>query len=103
VPAAFSEICGNQMVMNDERYLVISADKEAVENYLTSYVGKYYLYSPNVDAVENLIMDDEAFLNLLKSYDKFVVLDSHYTFDALTEKLIHKHFEPGIYAVADYF
>ena len=103
VPHSFSKICGNQMVMNDERYLVISADKEAVENYLISYVGKYYLYSPNVDTVENLIMDDEAFLNLLKNYDKFVVLDAHYTFDALTEKLIHKHFEPGIYAVDDYF
>ena len=103
VPDSFSKICGNQMVMNDERYLVISADKEAVENYLISYVGKYYLYSPNVDAVENLIMDDEAFLNLLKNYDKFVVLDAHYTFDALTEKLIYKHFEPGIYAVDDYF
>ncbi|PTQ85986.1 hypothetical protein C8U37_10289 [Trichococcus patagoniensis] len=103
VPYAFSEIAGNQMTMNSERYLVISADKEAVENYLISYVGKYYLYSPNVDAVENFMMDDESFMNLMQKYDKIVVLDDHYTFDAMTDKLIHTKFKPGIYDVDEYF
>lgn len=103
VPYAFSEITANQMTMNSERYLVISADKEAVENYLISYVGKYYLYSPNVDVVENVMMDDEFFLNMMQKYDKIVVLDDHYTFNAMTQKLIHTHFEPGIYDVDEYF
>ena len=103
VPYAFSEIAENQMTMSSERYLVISTDKEAVENYLISSVGKYYLYSPNVDAVENVMMDDESFLNLMQKYDKIVVLDDHYTFNAMTQKLIHTHFEPGIYDVDAYF
>lgn len=103
VPYAFSEIAENQMTMSSERYLVISTDKEAVENYLISSVGKYYLYSPNVDAVENVMMDDDSFLNLMQKYDKIVVLDDHYTFNAMTQKLIHTHFEPGIYDVDVYF
>jgi hypothetical protein len=103
VPYAFSEITANQMTMNSERYLVISTDKEAVENYLISYVGKYYLYSPNVDAVENFMMDDESFMTLMQKYDKIVVLDDHYTFNVMTNKLIHTHFEPGIYDVDEYF
>ena len=103
VPYAFSEIAENQMTMSSERYLVISTDKEAVENYLISSVGKYYLYSPNVDAVENVMMDDDSFLNLMQKYDKIVVLDDHYTFNAMTQKLIHTHFEPGIYDVDAYF
>ena len=103
VPYAFSESAENQMTMSSERYLVISTDKEAVENYLISSVGKYYLYSPNVDAVENVMMDDDSFLNLMQKYDKIVVLDDHYTFNAMTQKLIHTHFEPGIYDVDVYF
>ena len=103
VPYAFSEITANQMTMNSERYLVISTDKEAVENYLISYVGKYYLYSPNVDAVENFMMDDESFMTLMQKYDKIVVLDDHYTFNVMTNKLLHTHFEPGIYDVDEYF
>lgn len=103
VPYAFSKIAENQMTMSSERYLVISTDKEAVENYLISSVGKYYLYSPNVDAVENVMMDDDSFLNLMQKYDKIVVLDDHYTFNAMTQKLIHTHFEPGIYDVDVYF
>ena len=103
VPYAFSESAENQMTMSSERYLVISTDKEAVENYLISSVGKYYLYSPNVDAVENVMMDDDSFLNLMQKYDKIVVLDDHYTFNAMTQKLIHTHFEPGIYDVDAYF
>jgi len=103
VPYAFSEIAAESMTMNSEHYLVVSADKEAVENYLISYVGKYYLYSPNVDAVENFVMDDEAFRTLIQKYDKIVVLDENYTFDAMTDKLIHTKFKPGIYDVDEYF
>ncbi|MDB6354180.1 lantibiotic ABC transporter permease [Trichococcus sp. K1Tr] len=103
VPYAFSEIVENQMTMSSERYLVISADKEAIEDGLISYVGKYYLYSPNVEAVENFMMDDDSFLNLIQKYDKIVVLDDHNTFNAMTNKLIDTQFEPGIYAVDEYF
>lgn len=100
VPAEFMKVADNEMILSQDRYLVVSPNKDQVDSYLVGYVGKYYLYSPNVDAKENFVMEDEEFVQLLEGYDMLVILDKHFTFDAMTEKLFHQVYEPGVYDVA---
>lgn len=87
IPSLVRNIVGNNMQLNHKRYLLVTADKENVDNYYAKYVGRYYLYSSEVDAQENFIMSDEDFLQLISEYDYIVVLDDHFTFKALTKKL----------------
>lgn len=101
VPAQFMSVAEEEMSLNQNRYLVVSTDKEAVDSYLVGYVGKYYLYSPNVDGREDFLMDDRSFLDLLNNYDKVVVLEDHFTFNAMAEKLFGKVYEPGIYDISE--
>lgn len=101
VPASFSKVTDNQMELNDNRYLVVTARKADVESYLVGYVGKYYLYSPFVEGQEDFMMEDQTFNNLLKSYDYIVILDDHFTFNVMTKKIYHRTFEPGVYPVLD--
>lgn len=99
IPGQFQAIDSETMTLNQSRYLVVSADKEAVDSYLVQSVGKYALFSPNVDAREDFIMDDSAFKALLKQYDYIVLLDDHYTFNKMIGKLIGHPLKPGIYPV----
>lgn len=101
IPAAFKRAEADQLELNQERYLVVSSDKEAVDSYLIGYVGKYYLYSPIADGYENFIMDDDEFLELLSSYDKVVILEEHYTFNVMTKKLFNHTYPIGVYSVEE--
>jgi hypothetical protein len=103
LPYAFSKITENQMMMNSERYLIISSNNDSVENYLITSFGKYFLYSPNVETAGDFVMDESSFMNIIQKYDKIIVFDDHYTFNAMTNKLIETHFKPGIYDVDEYF
>lgn len=101
VPAKMAAVTNNEKSLNQERYLIVSTDKEAVDSYLVGYAGKYYLYSPYVDGREDFMMDDQPFIELLEKYDKVVILEDHFTFNAMTEKVFSTTFNPGIYEVAD--
>ncbi|MCA9765902.1 MAG: lantibiotic ABC transporter permease [Carnobacterium sp.] len=101
IPYKVKQVTGDNMILNEKRYLIISSDKESVDNYLVSFVGKYFLYSPNVDAIESLMMSDEAFIALLKNYDSIVLIDDHFTFQALTKKQLGVELKPGLYSTAD--
>ncbi|MFD1389023.1 hypothetical protein ACFQ4Z_19830 [Oceanobacillus oncorhynchi subsp. oncorhynchi] len=100
-PSVFSNITDNQMTLNQTHYLVVTPDKEAVDSYLVNFVGRYFLYSPNVEGKEDFIMDDQPFIDLLNNYEKIVILEDHYTFNAMTEKLFDKKLKPGIYDTED--
>ncbi|WP_125762226.1 hypothetical protein [Companilactobacillus hulinensis] len=97
-PSRVSKMTGNNMKLNHTRYLIVSTDAADVNSYLTAYVGKYYLFTPNVDAKEFFVMDDDQFVAMLKGYDKVVILKKHFTFNAMTEKIYHKKYGPGIYS-----
>ncbi len=99
VQVKIAEIAGDHFTMNQQRYLIVSTDKSAVDSYLVGYVGKYYLFSPNVDGRENFLMSATEFESLLAQYDFVVILEEHYTFNAMTEKLYSRTFKPGIYSV----
>ena len=101
LPAQFDQVVGNQMVLNDDRYLVVSDRKVDVDSYAVGFIGQYYLYTPNVVGREDFVMDDQPFLDVLKEYDYIVILDDHFTFNAMTEKLFNQTFEPGIYWTTD--
>ncbi len=101
IPAQVSAVTGDHFDLNEKKYLVVSTNKEAVDSYLVGYVGKYYLFSPNVDGRENFLLSDADFRTLLKQYDEVVVLEEHYTFNAMTMKLTGKTFAPGVYSVAE--
>ena len=101
IPAQVSAVTGDHFDLNEKKYLVVSTNKEAVDSYLVGYVGKYYLFSPNVDGRENFLLSDADFRTLLKQYDEVVVLEEHFTFNAMTMKLTGKTFAPGVYSVAE--
>ncbi|WP_085559740.1 hypothetical protein [Carnobacterium iners] len=61
IPYQVKQVTGDNMRLNEKRYLIVSSDKEDVDNYLVSFVGKYFFYSPTVDAREFFTMDDDHF------------------------------------------
>lgn len=95
--AEYAKVTPNNMVLNNEKYLVVSTNKTDVENYFVGFYGKYWLYSPNVDGQENFVMDEADFRALLERYDKIVILEDHFTFNEMTELISGKTYAPGIY------
>lgn len=63
--AEYAKVTPNNMVLNNEKYLVVSTNKTDVDNYFVGFYGKYWLYSPNVDGQENFVMDEADFRALL--------------------------------------
>ena len=129
------QFTGSQSNSSTDRILVVTADKENVDNYFVQYASRYYLWDVNVDARENFVSVDQEFLDLmasysdsatsyylsnenidtrdgsnltdddfialLKTYDEVLILDDHYTFNALTKKLFGRTYSPGLYKVSD--
>ena len=129
------QFTGSQSNSSTDRILVVTADKENVDNYFVQYASRYYLWDVNVDARENFVTADQEFLDLmasysdsatsyylgnenidtrdgsnltdddfialLKTYDEVLILDDHYTFNALTKKLFGRTYSPGLYKVSD--
>lgn len=96
-----TSVTGNQMTLNDDRYLIVTPNKEEVENYFVGFFGKYWLYSPNVDGREDFNMSLTEFRNLIASYDKILILEDHYTFNEMTKLMNGKTYQPGLYASKD--
>ena len=92
-----TSITGNHMTLNDDRYLIVTPNKEEVDNYFVGFFGKYWLYSPNVDGREDFNMSLAEFKDLIASYDKIMILEDHYTFNEMTELLNGQTYQPGIY------
>lgn len=97
--ARFLYLSRPRMDLNQDHYLVVTTDKENQLNYYTAFAGMYYLYSFNVTAQEDFKMDLDEFHKLIRSYDKVVILEEHWTFDAMMEQLSGRNYGPGIYEV----
>ena len=87
------------MELTDDQILVVSTNQADVENYLVGFVGKYWLYSSNVVGQENCILDPNDFITLLSEYDKVLILEDHFSFNAMTRLINNHQFEPGLYEV----
>ncbi len=64
-------------------------------------VTSYYLWNKNIDTRDDFNLTDDDFIALLKTYDEVLILDDHYTFNALTKKLFGRTYSPGLYKVSD--
>lgn len=73
LPAHVQEVVGdNWDALNENRYLVYATDTDRqISDYYVQYVMRYMLYAPEVDA----IFDAETFVNQLKEYDYFILLE----------------------------
>ena len=56
------QFTGSQSNSSTDRILVVTADKENVDNYFVQYASRYYLWDVNVDARENFVTADQEFL-----------------------------------------
>ncbi len=84
------------------RYLFYATDtNEQVSNYYLPYVGRYFLFASQVDAVS--AFDEAAFMGQIQTYDKFVILESTPEISAYMQAHAGLPGEPGIYIVKDTF
>lgn len=94
-------LTGNRMTPSKTKILLVSSDKEKIDNYYLIRAARYYLWNVNVDGREDFDLSDSTFLNILKSYNEVLILDDHYSFNAMTKKLFGKTYKPGFYKTAD--
>ncbi|MFT8751776.1 MAG: hypothetical protein ABF750_01450 [Oenococcus oeni] len=99
-PGLFSKITGDVMTPNNKKYLVVTTSKTNVADFYTAFVGKFYLFSPHVNAMENFVMSFSSFKKLLNQYDYVVILQKHYTFNLMIRRLYHHSVAPGVYKVS---
>lgn len=83
---------------NDNKYLFYASDRdEQVTNFYMQYVGRYFLYSPNVDGI--CLFYEDNLDNLLSGYDYLIVVEN----DSYERYLLSKHYgmtgQEGIYKV----
>lgn len=98
------EITGDRwypMGKQDNRnYLFYASDNESqVTNYYMQYIGRYYLYAPNVDGI--VLFYEDNMDNLLSHYDYLVVVESDYNERYLLKKNYGVDGKPGIYKVVN--
>lgn len=99
IPSQFKKMELERIEKNSDSFLIVSTDKVAVENYLVNFVGKYFLFSENIEGRENFMFEDQEFIELLKQYDHVVVLEEHYTFNKLVEKNFDRSLGTGIHSI----
>ena len=95
------QLTGSQSDSSTDRILVVTADKENVDSYFVQYTSSYYLWNENVDTRDDFNLTDDDSIALLKTYDEVLILDVHYTFNALPKKLFGRTYSPGLYKVSD--
>jgi len=102
LPYKVYTVTGDRWYQNGEednsRYLFYASDADQqVTNYYMQYIGKYYLYAPNVDGI--VLFYEDNMNNLLSGYDYLVVVES----DPDGKRLLKKHYgvdmQEGIYKI----
>lgn len=104
LPAKVEAMVGDNWTREDDstRYLFYATDtNEQVTNYYLPYVGRYFLFASQVDAVS--AFDEAAFMGQIQTYDKFVILESTPEISAYMQAHAGLPGEPGIYIVKDTF
>ena len=102
LPYKIQAITGDRWYSNgkedDNRYLFYASDRDAqVTNYYMQYVGRYFLYAPNVDGI--CLFYEDNMDNLLSGYNYLIVVEN----DANESYLLRKHYgvtgKEGIYKI----
>ena len=104
LPARVSALVGDRWEEpdNETRYLFYSSDAEGeVSSYYLPYVGRYFLFASQVDAVSKFA--DDTFMGQIQTYDKFVILESTPEIEAYMQAHANLPGEPGVYDVVQTF
>ena len=104
LPARVSAVTGDNWHApdNDTRYLFYSSDADnEVSSYELPYVGRYFLFASQVDAVSQFT--DDAFMGQIQTYDKFVILEDTPAIRVYMRKHANLPGDPGIYDVRETF
>lgn len=104
LPARVSAVTGDNWHApdNDTRYLFYSSDKDnEVTSYELPYVGRYFLFASQVDAVSQFA--DDAFIGQVQTYDKFVILESTPAIRAYMKAHANLPGDVGVYDVRETF
>lgn len=80
------------------KFLIVSDNKELVDNYFLSYYSRYQLWNSKVDARYDFMLSKDRFEKLIKKYDGIFLLNDHYTFKANVYKMTNKKIKPGYYS-----
>lgn len=101
LPARLKNVMGDRWDKPSEnRYLIIANDNSGqISNYYVQYMGKYYSFSDNVDALVSYDMDDQSFVELVKKYDYVVVVEDNYSFIGKAQRLLNFTPTAGVYDV----
>lgn len=81
------------------KFLIVSDNKELVDNYFLSYYSRYQLWNSKVDARYDFMLSKDRFEKLIKKYDGIFLLNDHYTFKANFYKMTNKKIKPGYYSL----
>ncbi|AUC24341.1 hypothetical protein CGZ53_01205 [Streptococcus uberis] len=81
------------------KFLIVSDNKELVDNYFLSYYSRYQLWNSKVDARYDFMLSKDRFEKLIKKYDGIFLLNDHYTFKANVYKMTNKKIKPGYYSL----
>lgn len=104
LPARVSAITGDNWHApdNETRYLFYSSDAgNEVSSYELPYVGRYFLFASQVDAVSQFT--DDAFMGQIQTYDKFVILEDTPAIRVYMRKHANLPGDPGVYDVRETF
>ena len=79
LPYKVSAVTGDRWYSNGQednsKYLIYASDTDQqVTNYFLQYLGRYFLYAPNVDGI--CLFYEDNMDNLLSNYDYLVVTES---------------------------
>ncbi|GAB6927881.1 hypothetical protein JCM10914A_18640 [Paenibacillus sp. JCM 10914] len=83
---------------DESKYLFYASDKDLqVTNFYMQYIGRYFLFAPNVDGI--VLFYEDNMDNLLSGYDYLVVVET----DKDAKRLLKKHYgvdmQAGIYQI----
>ena len=103
VPGKVEKLVGDHWSGVDEnRYLFYAKDSDSqITSYYLQYTARYFLFAPQVDAVYEF--DPSTFLNKLREYDYFVILDNDNTVSEFMKSCGVEEAAPGIYPVKETF
>ncbi|MFL2019962.1 ABC transporter permease [Weissella hellenica] len=99
LPKTMQRIIPNISHFNHEKVLIVDPVKSKVDNAYTKYVGRYYLFSDQVDGREAFNVSPQEFKYIIKGYHYVVIPSYHQTFTKLAHKTYHSEVKTGIYKV----
>ncbi|MHD0292145.1 glycosyltransferase family 2 protein [Weissella tructae] len=99
LPVWIDKVTPEEFTYNDKHVLLVDAVSEEVTSYYAGFVGKYYFFSPNVDAQEAFDYSPEDFKKHNADYDYVLLLEGHETYEKLTKKVYNQELTPGLYQV----